>query len=116
MEHARAVFQDLVSRGGDDKAFFEDPKNKFIGQGLRDCAGRTGNKPLKQAILAVAGSWDKAFATAPPDPGPRVINLNDIGRSLDPEYERRLHEVAEVAQDGLDKAVEALAQLTALGG
>ena len=116
LEAARAVFQDLVSRGGDDKAFFLDPKNKFIGQGLGDSAGRTGNKPLKQAILAVAGSWDKASATAPPDPGPRVINLNDIGRSFDPEYERRLHEVADVAQDGLDKAVEALAQLTALGG
>lgn len=116
LEDARAVFQDLVSRGGDDKAFFEDPKSKFIGQGLRDCAGRTGNKPLKQAISAVAGSWDKAFATAPPDSGPQVINLNDIGASFDPEYERRRDEVASVAQDGLDRAMEALAQLTVLGG
>jgi hypothetical protein len=116
LEAARAVFQDLVSRGGDDLAFFQNPKNKFIGQGLGDSARRTGNKPLKQAILAVAGSWDKAFASAPPDPGPRVINLNDIGRSLDPEYERRLHEVGDVAQEGLDHAVEALRQLTALGG
>ncbi len=116
LEASRAVFQDLVSRGGDDDAFFEDQENKFIGQGLRDSAGRTGNKPLERAILAVAGSWDKAFATAPPDPGPRVINLNDIGRSFDSEYERRRGEVAEVAQDGLDQAVAALAQLTALGG
>jgi hypothetical protein len=116
LEDARTLFLDLVSRGGDAKAFFEDPKNKFIGQGLRDCAGRTGNKPLKQAISAVAGSWDKAFATAPPDSGPRVINLNDIEASFEPEYKRRRDEAAGLAQDGLDKAVEALAQLTALGG
>jgi hypothetical protein len=113
LDGARAAFQDLVSRGGDDKSFFEDPQRKFIGQQLRDSADRTGRKRPKDAILAVAATWDTAFATAPPDRGPQVINLNDI--RPDPDEPQR-HAVGDIAQDGLERASTALALVNAEEG
>ena len=110
---ALAAFQDLVTSGGADTAFFLDDEHRLIGQDIRHAAARTPSNRLKGALLEGASTWDRAFATAPPDLGPQVVNLKNIGASFPPEYERRRGEVAEVARDGLDQCERGLARLNA---
>ena len=69
-EASRAVFQDRVSRGGDYDPLFEDQENKFIGQGLRDSAGLTGNKPLERATRRWRAPGIRFSRQLPPIPAP----------------------------------------------
>ena len=112
LKSARDTFQEIVTRGGEDTSFFLDENRQSISLSLRENAARVGSSALKEALERVAGTWDQAFALAPPDPGPTTIRL-DQDWQPDPEYVRRLADVAEVAQRGLLECADALDRLNA---
>ena len=109
LERLRAAFQEIVIHGGQDRAFFLDEERKLIGQSLSDNAARVGNAQLRSALALVAGTWTEAFAISPQHD--YVINLNDVS---DPERNRRLAAVDDLAHRGLDECADALGQINSL--
>jgi len=109
LQRVRAAFEEIVVHGGHDRAFFLDDDTRGIGQSLSDNAARVGNAELRTALEQVARTWIQAFATSPPHP--YVINPE---APPDPERQRQLAAVAELAYRGEDECVDALAQINAL--
>jgi hypothetical protein len=63
----RGLFEEITNTGGKTVNWFQDPERRETARHMRDLAARRKDKALREAMGAVAASWDEAFAWAPPD-------------------------------------------------
>jgi hypothetical protein len=64
---ARIRFEEITSNGGMTASWFKDPERREIGRTVRDLAVRRKGAALKQAMEAVAASWDEVLLWSVPD-------------------------------------------------
>lgn len=114
---SRRFFGDIVT-GGRRSDWFLSEERREIAETLRDLAVRRTDMPLRAAMEAVATTWDKTFAFAPPPSGPRVRYSDQEPtaqeRQKSAEEQRRFGEQAEVARDGVQQVSVALDRLNEL--
>lgn len=96
----RSLFEDITSAGGRTAKWFLDEERRETGRALRDHAERRSDKVLKDALVAVAASWDEVFSWSVPD-RPMV---HWEGRQRTPQEERELESDNERARKQVEEA------------
>jgi hypothetical protein len=119
----RTLFNEIIADGGEESPWFMHEDRKHVADHVRDQAQRRGDPELKKRALAAADSWNRAFASAPPE---AALGLGDLYVGFgDPmpkpeateeelDHDRRRGQVLDAANEGVGHCRAALKRLTEL--
>lgn len=92
---ARRLLEEVCTRGGQRVQWFQKDEQREVGRVVQDLADRVGDKKLRRAMTAVAGTCAEVFAFAPPN----RIMVAVAGQPEHPsQIEQRNRDQAQLAQ------------------